>query len=93
LDDGWSGRRALDDALADHQANRDRRVKPMYDFTCQMATLEPPSPHMQQLFAALRGNQEATNEFYSAITGSRPLPSFMNPDNLARITSSTEARG
>jgi 2-polyprenyl-6-methoxyphenol hydroxylase-like FAD-dependent oxidoreductase len=93
LDDGWSGRRALDDALADHQANRDRRVKPMYDFTCQMATLEPPPPHMQQLFAALRGNQEATNEFYSAITGSRPLPSFMNPDNLARITSSTEARG
>jgi hypothetical protein len=40
---------------------------------------------MQQLFAALHGNQDATNEFYSAITGSRPLPSFMNPENLGRI--------
>lgn len=29
----------------------------MYDFTCQLATFEPPPPHMQQLFAALHGNQ------------------------------------
>jgi 2-polyprenyl-6-methoxyphenol hydroxylase-like FAD-dependent oxidoreductase len=92
LDDGWSGRRPLGDALAAAQASRDARVKPMYDFTCQMATLEPPPPTMQQLFAALRGNQEATNEFYSAITGSRPLPTFMNPQNLERIISGVEAR-
>ena len=85
LDDGWSGRRALGEALAAHQASRDQRVKPMYDFTCQLATLAPPPPHMQRLFAALRGNQAPTNEFYSAITGSRPLPAFMNPENLERI--------
>jgi 2-polyprenyl-6-methoxyphenol hydroxylase-like FAD-dependent oxidoreductase len=91
LDDGWSGRRALDEALAEHQRNRDQRAKPMYDFTCQLATLEPAPPHLQQLFAALRGNQEATNQFYSAITGSRPLPSFMNPENLARITAASAA--
>jgi 2-polyprenyl-6-methoxyphenol hydroxylase-like FAD-dependent oxidoreductase len=69
LDDGWSGRHPLAEALADSQSTRDQRVKPMYDFTCQLATLEPPPPHMQQLFAALHGNQEATNRFYSAITG------------------------
>jgi 2-polyprenyl-6-methoxyphenol hydroxylase-like FAD-dependent oxidoreductase len=92
LDDGWSGRRPLDGALADYQSSRDRRAKPMYDFTCQLATLEPPPPHMQQLFAALRGNQEVTNEFYSALTGSRPLPSFMNPKNLDRIMASGGAR-
>jgi hypothetical protein len=40
---------------------------------------------MKQLFAALRSNQEATNQFYSAITGSTPLPSFMNPENIGRI--------
>ena len=40
---------------------------------------------MQRLFRALRGNQDATNRFYSAITGSRPLPEFMNPENLDRI--------
>ena len=92
LDDGWSGRRPLEDALADHQSSRDQRAKPLYDFTCQLATLEPPPPQMQQLFAALRGNQEATNRFYSAITGSTPLPTFMNPENLDRIMASAEAR-
>jgi 2-polyprenyl-6-methoxyphenol hydroxylase-like FAD-dependent oxidoreductase len=92
LDDGWSRRRPLDDALAAYHASRDQRAKPMYDFTCQMATLAPPPPEMQQLFAALRGNQEATNQFYSAITGSRPLPSFMNPDNVGRIVASANAR-
>jgi len=85
LDDGWSGRRSLADALAAHHARRDERAKPMYDFTCLLAKLEPPPPHMQRLFVALHGNQEGTNEFYSAITGSRPLPAFMNPENLDRI--------
>jgi choline dehydrogenase-like flavoprotein len=66
-------------------ASRDQRAKPIYDFTCQLATLEPPLPPMQRLFAALRGDQEVTNQFYSAITGSRPLPAFMNPENLDRI--------
>ena len=42
LDDGWSARRPLADALADHQSRRDWRMKPMFDFTCQLATLEPP---------------------------------------------------
>ena len=85
LDEGLAGRRSLDEALAIHQASRDQRVKPLSDFTCQLATLEPPPPLMQRLFLALRGNQEATNQFFSAITGSRPLPAFMNSENLDRI--------
>jgi flavin-dependent dehydrogenase len=90
LDEGWSGRRSLDEALASHQASRDRRVKPMYDFTCQLAMLEPPSPFMQRLFLALRGNQDATNRFYSAITGSSPLPAFMHPANIDQIVARAE---
>jgi 2-polyprenyl-6-methoxyphenol hydroxylase-like FAD-dependent oxidoreductase len=85
LDDGWSGRRPIADALAAHHASRDQRARPMYEFTCQMATLEPPPPFMQQLFLALRRDQAATNQFFSAITGSRPLPEFMDPENLERI--------
>ncbi len=85
LDDGWSGRRPVDEALADYHADRDRRVRPMYDFTCQLATLAPPPPPMQALFAALHRNQDATNQFYSALTGSLPLPAFMNPQNIGRI--------
>lgn len=88
LDDVWSERRRWSEALTAHQARRDQRAKPLYDFTCQLATLEPPPPFMQQLFFALRGNQQDTNQFFSAITGSRPLPAFMNPENLDRIMAS-----
>jgi hypothetical protein len=52
----------------------------LHDFTCQLALLEPPPPHMQQLFVALRDKPNATNRFLSAITGSSPLPAFMNPE-------------
>ena len=93
LDDGWSERRPLDSALAEYHSKRDRRTKPMYDFTCEMARLEPLPPRMQQLFAALYGNQEATNQFFSALTGSTPLPAFMNPENIDRIVASAAARG
>ena len=85
IDDGFAGRRPLDAALADYHAARDRRTKPMYDFTCELARLEPAPPDIQALFGALRGNQEATNQFYSAITGSLPLPVFMSPENVGRI--------
>jgi hypothetical protein len=38
---------------------------------------------MRALFGALRGNQDATNAFLSAITGAIPLPDFMSNENLA----------
>ena len=89
LDAGFSGRRPLEDALARYQSVRDQRAKPMYAFTRELATLEPPPPPMRQLFAALRANQAATNQFFSALTGSMPLPGFMNSDNIERIIASS----
>jgi hypothetical protein len=47
--------------------------------------LEAPPPEMQALFAALHGNQDATNAFLSAITGAIPLLDFMSHENLSRI--------
>jgi 2-polyprenyl-6-methoxyphenol hydroxylase-like FAD-dependent oxidoreductase len=88
LDAGFSGRRPLDAAMSDYHESRDRRVKPMYHFTCELAALEPAPEPMRTLFAALHGNQEATNRFYSAITGAVPLPAFMNPDNIGQIIAS-----
>ena len=57
----------------------------MYEFTSQLAALEPPPAEMQALFRALYGNQDATNAFLSAITGAIPLPDFMSNENLGRI--------
>ena len=46
---------------------------------------------MQALFAALRGNQDATNAFLSAITGAIPLPDFMSDENLGRIMAAAKS--
>jgi hypothetical protein len=41
----------------------------MYELTTQLATLEPPPPHLQHLLAAAHGNQEAMNGFARVIAG------------------------
>ena len=91
LDAGLSGRGVLAELLAAHELSRNERVRPMYEFTSELAALEPPPPEMQALFAALRGNQDATNAFLSAITGAIPLPDFMSEQNLERIMSAAHA--
>jgi len=89
IDAGLSGREDPDRALGGLEAARNDRVRAMYEFTCELAQLEPPPPPMQELFAALRGNQEATNDFLSAITGAKPLGSVMSPENLSRVIATT----
>ena len=91
IDAGFSGKRDLTAALAEYEVSRNQRVTPMYHFTCELATLEPPPPEMQQLFGALRSNEDGTNQFFSAITGATPLPEFMSPENLGRIMSASAA--
>ena len=85
IDAAWSRQQTLERSLAGAEAARNERVRPMYEFTYQLAALEPPPLPMQQLFAALPGNQEATNAFLSAITGASPLGDFFSPDNLRRV--------
>jgi hypothetical protein len=63
--------------LAAHEAARNERVRPMYEFTSLLAALEPASPEMRALFGALNGNQAATDALLSAITGTIPLPDFL----------------
>ena len=80
-----SGEDTFETLLAAHESARNERVRPMYEFTTQLAALEAPPPEMRALFGALRGNQDATNAFLSAITGAIPLPDFMSNENLGRI--------
>jgi flavin-dependent dehydrogenase len=86
IDEGLSGRRPVDEAMADYQRRRDERVTPMYEFTCQLATLAPPAPAMQQLFSALRTNQEETDRFLGAMAGTVPVSEFYSPENMQRIS-------
>ena len=65
IDESLSAGRPWDEAMGHYQRTRDEHVLPMYDFTCQLARLEPPPPRMQQLFAAI----PATRRQWTASAG------------------------
>ncbi len=85
IDAGFSGRRPLEEALADYERQRNEDALPKYELNCQMASFEPPPPEMQQLFVALQGNQAETSRFLGTIVGTVPVPEFFAPENLQRI--------
>jgi 2-polyprenyl-6-methoxyphenol hydroxylase-like FAD-dependent oxidoreductase len=85
IDDAFSGRQDLEDALASYEQRRNAAVMPMFEFTCKLAALDAPSPADQQLFGALRHNQYETERFLSTIAGSVPIPEFFAETNVERI--------
>jgi 2-polyprenyl-6-methoxyphenol hydroxylase-like FAD-dependent oxidoreductase len=91
IEAGLSGRDPLEERLATHERTRNERVRAMYEFTTDLAALEPAPPEMRALFGALRDNQTDTNAFLSAITGASPLSHFMSEENLRRIVGAATA--
>jgi 2-polyprenyl-6-methoxyphenol hydroxylase-like FAD-dependent oxidoreductase len=86
LDKSFSGARAFEDAMLEYQRTRDARVKGIYEFTCQLATLEPPPPDMQQILAAIHGNQEAMDGFARMNAGTISPAEFFASENVKAIT-------
>lgn len=89
IDSGLSGRQPIDHALALYEEERNKRAFPLFEFTCQLATLAPPTPEMQQLFMALRGNQEQTNRFFGIFAQTVTVPEFFAPENMQKIFGGT----
>jgi 2-polyprenyl-6-methoxyphenol hydroxylase-like FAD-dependent oxidoreductase len=85
IDAGLSGRQPLDEALADYERSRNEAAMPIYEFTHQLAGLQPPGAEMQELFAAIRDDQEQTDRFFGTIAGTVPLAEFFSPENLGLI--------
>jgi 2-polyprenyl-6-methoxyphenol hydroxylase-like FAD-dependent oxidoreductase len=91
IDNGFSGRQALEDALADYERQRNESAMLGFELNFQFATLQPPPPEMQALFGTLRGNQTEINRFVGPLVGTIPIPEFFAPANIQRIL--TEAPG
>jgi flavin-dependent dehydrogenase len=92
VDAGLSGKRAIEEAMAEYEQGRNEAAFPIYEFTCQLAALEPPPPEQQALFAALGHNQEQTNRFMGVLAGTVPVGEFFSPENIGQImTRSQEA--
>ena len=85
LDATLGGVRSYDEAMAAYQAARDEQALPMYEYTCQLATLEPPPPDLVQLLTAIHGNQDAQDEFVRLNAGVVSPAVFFAPDNVARL--------
>jgi 2-polyprenyl-6-methoxyphenol hydroxylase-like FAD-dependent oxidoreductase len=86
LDKALVGACPFVDAMQEYQRSRDARVKPMYDFTCQLATLQPPPPELQQLLRAIHGKQAAMDDFVRMNAGTISPAQFFSPENIHAMT-------
>ena len=86
LDSAFTGTKPFDAAMGEYQRARDARVRSMYDFTCQLATLEPPPPELQQLLAAIHGNRKAMDGFVQMNAGTISPAEFFAPENVNAMT-------
>ena len=89
LDEAFSGASPFDVAMGHYQSTRDQQVLPMYEFTTQFATLEPPPPELQHLLGAVHGNQEAMDGFARVIAGVTSPAEFFSEENVGRILAGT----
>jgi flavin-dependent dehydrogenase len=95
LDESLSGARPFDVAMGQYQSTRDGHAMPMYEFTCQLATQDPPPPELQRLLAAVHGNQEAMDGFARVNSGVISPAEFFSEQNVGRIfgaAGATQAR-
>jgi hypothetical protein len=77
--------------MAEYEQRRNEATMPMFEFTCQLASLQPPPPEELQLFAALQGNQADTDRFVGVMAGTTPVPEFFAPENVGRIPGAARA--
>jgi hypothetical protein len=74
--------------MDDYQSARDGQGLPMYEFTCQLATLEPPPPELENLLGAMAGNQDAMDGFARLNAGVMSPVEFFSDENVGRILAS-----
>ena len=63
----------------------------MYEFTTQLATLEPPPEKLRPLLAAIHGNQEAMDGFARTNAGVTSPADFFSEENTGRVFTASRA--
>jgi flavin-dependent dehydrogenase len=87
----WLRGKPYDDAMGAWHQERDAKAMPIYEFTSQMATLEPPPPELQQLLGAVAADQESMDGFVSVVSGAVSPADFFSEENVGRIFASASA--
>ena len=57
----------------------------MYELTAEFASLEPAPPELQQVLAAVHGNQPAMDDFARVIAGMTSPAEFFSEENVGLI--------
>ena len=91
IDEWRSGKRPYDEAMASYQSTRDAQSLAMFDFTCQLAALEPPPPDLVRLLGAVKGNRAAMDQFCRVNAGTMSPAEFFAEANVAQIFAQAEA--
>ncbi|HSD23813.1 MAG TPA: NAD(P)/FAD-dependent oxidoreductase [Solirubrobacterales bacterium] len=93
LHQALAGERDYEEAMGAYQRARDEEAIPVYEFTDEFATMEPPPQEMQQLLGAIHGDQDEMDAFISVQASTMPAPEFFAPANVGRIMSGAAAAG
>ena len=74
-----------DEALADYERQRNEATMMDYKQNLHLASFQPAPEDLLRIRAAIRGNPEASRQFYMAVEGMIPREAFFNPANLERV--------
>ncbi len=85
IDAGFTGRKPIETALRTYEYKRNQALKPLYDFIVDHAAMEPFDDAFQDVLAAMRGNQDAINQFFGVIQNTVPWDEFFSPSNLSQL--------
>ena len=72
-------------AMAVYHDARDVHALPRYEFTCELATLEPPPPDLVRLLSAIKGDRAAMDEFARLNAGVLSPADFFAPEHVDRL--------
>jgi 2-polyprenyl-6-methoxyphenol hydroxylase-like FAD-dependent oxidoreductase len=85
LDEGFSGREPLEDALAAYETERNEASQVDYFENTASASFLPLPDNLLRLRAALARNRQDATTWLKARWGMIPAERFCSPENLARI--------
>ncbi len=85
LDAAFSGARPFTEAMAAYQAERDLSSLPFYEFTAQLAALEPLPPELERVLDAVHGDPQEMDAF-ARVGGAVTSPAeFLSEENVGRL--------
>jgi flavin-dependent dehydrogenase len=81
IDDGLTGRRPIDDALAAYQHRRDALTANGFDLTLSTARLAPLSARLEAFYRAAAGQPDVVQQILGVLGGSIPITAVY-PDHI-----------